>query len=74
MCFGGRAPEPKKDPLVEQELEAKEEKEKIIKEEQKQEALEAQVVRKKGGTGRRSLLTRSGGGIGYFNKYTGKIL
>ena len=45
-----------------------------IKEEQKQEALEAQVVRKKGGTGRRSLLTSSGGGIGYFNKYTGKIL
>ena len=73
MCLGrSRAPEPEKDPVVEQELESKEVIEEKKKEENKQKALEAKVAVKRGGTGRRSLLT-GGGGIGYFNKYKGMI-
>ena len=35
----------------------------------KQDALEETVSRKRKGTGRRSLLTGSGGGIGFYNRY-----
>jgi hypothetical protein len=36
----------------------------------KQEALEETVSRKRKGTGRRSLLTGSGGGIGFYDRYS----
>ena len=72
MCFGrSKAPEPKKDPIVEQELESQEVIEKEEIKEQKKKALEGQIAKRKGGTGRRSLLTSTGGGIGYYNKYFG---
>jgi hypothetical protein len=38
--------------------------------EMKQDALEENVSRKRRGTGRRSLLTGSGGGIGYYDRYS----
>ena len=39
------------------------------KKEIKQDALEETVARRKGGTGRRSLIKSSGGGMGFYNKY-----
>ena len=71
MCLPrSRAPAPPKpDPQVEMEREAQVEKEQVKTKEMKQEALEETVSRRRKGTGRRSLLTGSGGGVGFYNRY-----
>jgi len=70
MCIGGRSPSPPKpDPEVEMERESEKAKEQVKTSEMKQEALEETVSRKRKGTGRRSLLTGSGGGVGFYNRY-----
>lgn len=71
MCLPGRSPRPPApDPEVKMEREAEKEKEQTKTKVMKQEALEETVSNKRKGTGRRSLLTGSGGGIGYYNRYS----
>jgi len=70
MCIGGRSPSPPApDPELEKERESEKAKEQVKTKEMKQEALEETVSRKRKGTGRRSLLTGSGGGVGFYNRY-----
>ena len=70
MCIGGRSPSPPApDPEVEMERESEKAKEQVKTKEMKQEALEETVSRSRKGTGRRSLLTGSGGGVGFYNRY-----
>ena len=69
MCIGGRSPSPPPpDPEVEMERESEKAKEQVKTKEMKQEALEETVSRKRKGTGRRSLLSGSGGGVGFYNR------
>ena len=71
MCLGGRSsspPEP--DKQAEAERESEKAKEQVKTSEMKQGALEETVSRRRKGTGRRSLLTGSGGGIGYYDRYS----
>ena len=71
MCLPKSSPRPPApDPEVEMEREAEKEKEQVKTAEMKQEALEETVSQKRKGTGRRSLLTGSGGGIGFYNRYS----
>ena len=71
MCIGGRSsPPPAPDPQVEKERESEKAKEQVKTAGMKQEALEETVSQKRKGTGRRSLLTGSGGGIGYYDRYS----
>ena len=70
MCLPSRSPKPPPpDPVVEQEREAAKAEEQVKKAEMRQDALEETVTRKRKGTGRRSLLSGSGGGIGFYNRY-----
>jgi hypothetical protein len=70
MCLPSRSPRtPAPDPEVEMERESEKAKEQVKTKEMKQEALEETVSRKRKGTGRRSLLTGSGGGVGFYNRY-----
>ncbi len=69
MCLGGSSKPPPPDPIVEQEREAAKAEEQVKKAEMRQDALEETVTRKRKGTGRRSLLSGSGGGIGFYNRY-----
>lgn len=71
MCLpsgGSKTPAP--DPEAEKERESEKAKEQVKTAELKQEALEETVSQKRKGTGRRSLLTGSGGGIGFYNRYS----
>ena len=71
MCLPGRSPRPPApDPEVKMERESEKAKEQAKTADMKQEALEGTVSNKRKGTGRRSLLTGSGGGIGYYNRYS----
>jgi len=71
MCLpGGGSRTPAPDPEVEMERESEKAKEQAKTTEMKQEALEETVSRKRRGTGRRSLLSGSGGGIGFYNRYS----
>jgi hypothetical protein len=71
MCLGGSKPStPAPDPELEKERESEKAKEQFKMKEMKQEALEETVSQKRKGTGRRSLLTGSGGGIGYYDRYS----
>lgn len=70
MCLGSSPKTPAPDPEVEMEREAEKEKEQTKTKVMKQEALEETVSQKRKGTGRRSLLTGSGGGIGFYNRYS----
>lgn len=70
MCLPSRSPSPPPpDPIVEQERESVKAEEQAKKADMKQDVLEETVTRKRKGTGRRSLLTGSGGGIGFYNRY-----
>jgi len=70
MCLPGGSPRtPAPDPELEKERESEKAKEQVKTKEMKQEALEETVSRKRKGTGRRSLLTGSGGGVGFYNRY-----
>jgi hypothetical protein len=71
MCLGGSKPStPAPDPELAKERESEKVKEQVKTAEMKQEALEGTVSQKRKGTGRRSLLTGSGGGIGYYDRYS----
>ena len=71
MCLPSRSPKPPQEPPeVKMEREAEKEKEQTKTAELKQDALEETVSRKRKGTGRRSLLTGSGGGIGFYDRYS----
>jgi hypothetical protein len=71
MCLpGGSSKTPAPDPELAKERESEKSKEQFKMAEMKQEALEENVSQKRKGTGRRSLLTGSGGGIGYYDRYS----
>ncbi len=70
MCIGGSGPSgPAVDPRV--EAEAAERKRQSLEErkQRKQESLAEAVEATTSGSGRRSLITGPGGGMGYFNRY-----
>ena len=73
MCLGGRSPSPPP-PTVEEreekmEREAVQEVETQKRADARQDVLEENITAKRKGTGRRSLLRGSGGGIGFYNEY-----
>ena len=71
MCLGGgSSSRPAPDKQAEAERESERAKEQAKTSEMKQEALEENVSRRRKGTGRRSLLTGSGGGIGFYDRYS----
>jgi hypothetical protein len=71
MCLpGGGSKTPAPDPQLEKERESEKAKEQAKTTEMKQEALEETVSRRRKGTGRRSLLSGSGGGVGFYNRYS----
>tara|TARA_A200000159_G_C7105595_1_gene248467 strand:+ start:387 stop:602 length:216 start_codon:yes stop_codon:yes gene_type:complete len=69
MCLARSPRTPPPDPVVEQEREAAKAEEQVAKAEMRQDALQETVSRRRKGTGRRSLLSGSGGGIGFYNRY-----
>tara|TARA_R110002096_G_scaffold192497_3_gene374107 strand:+ start:313 stop:540 length:228 start_codon:yes stop_codon:yes gene_type:complete len=73
MCLPSRSPRTPP-PTVEEkeeemEREAIKEEETVKKTEARQDVLEENITRKRKGSGRRSLLKGSGGGIGFYNEY-----
>ena len=73
MCLPSRSPSPPP-PTVEEkeekmEREAVKEVETQKKADARQDVLEENITTKRRGTGRRSLLRGSGGGIGFYNEY-----
>ena len=70
MCIGRSPRPPQESPESKMGRESQVEKEQTKTADLKQEALEENVSRKRKGTGRRSLLTGSGGGIGYYDRYS----
>ena len=71
MCLpGGGSKTPAPDPEAVKARVSEKAKEQVKTAEMKQEALEETVSQKRKGTGRRSLLTGSGGGIGFYNRYS----
>ena len=73
MCLGGgrsSPPPPTKEEKEEQmEREAQKEIETQNRADARQDVLEQNITAKRKGTGRRSLLRGSGGGIGFYNEY-----
>ena len=74
MCLGGsRSPSPPPPTKEETEAKLEREAEKDVataeRKEARQDVLEENITRKRKGTGRRSLLRGSGGGIGFYNEY-----
>jgi hypothetical protein len=69
MCIGGGYRGPAVDPEAEAEEERRKQSALSEKRERKQEVLDASVEATSKGSGRRSLITGSGGGMGYFNEY-----
>lgn len=70
MCIGGGGPSgPAVDPAAEAEREQREQAALEERKTRKQEALAQSVEATTRGAGRRSLITGSGGGMGYFNRY-----
>ena len=73
MCVARSSPKPppptKEEKEMELEREAEKEVETVKRADARQEVLEQNVTAKRKGTGRRSLLRGSGGGIGFYNEY-----
>jgi len=72
MCLGGssRPPAPTVEEKEEEmEREAQKEVETEKRADARQDVLEENITRKRKGSGRRSLLRGSGGGIGFYNEY-----
>ena len=73
MCLGGRSSAPPPPTVEEKEAEMEREAEKEVetakRADARQDVLEQNVTAKRKGTGRRSLLRGSGGGIGFYNEY-----
>ena len=66
MCVGSR-PSPPPPPAPDPSVQAAQKQ--AARSERKQEVLEKGVRRARGGSGRRSLLSGSGGGMGYYNEF-----
>lgn len=70
MCIGGGGGGgPAVDPAAQAEAEESKRKNVEERKSRKQEALMASVEATSRGSGRRSLITGSGGGMGFFNRY-----
>ena len=69
MCIGGGSKTPREDPAAKAQREEATAKEQTERKELKQEALSKRVSSIRGGSGRRSLISSSGGGMGYYNEY-----
>ena len=73
MCIGGSRPRTPPPTVEEKEEEMEREAVKEVETEKRvdarQEVLEENITRKRKGSGRRSLLRGSGGGIGFYNEY-----
>jgi hypothetical protein len=73
MCIGGGSSSPppptKEEKEAEMEREAQKEEETAKRTEARQDVLEENITRRRKGSGRRSLLRGSGGGIGFYNEY-----
>ena len=73
MCLprGGSSPPPptKEEKEAEMERDAQKEVETAKRADARQEVLEENITAKRKGSGRRSLLRGSGGGIGFYNEY-----
>ena len=73
MCLGGRSSSPppptKEEKEAEMEREAEREVATAERKDARQDVLEQNITRQRRGTGRRSLLRGSGGGIGFYNEY-----
>ena len=69
MCIGGGSRSPAVDPEAEAEQARQREANLQERRDRKQEALADAVEATQKGTGRRSLISGPGGGMGYFNRY-----
>jgi hypothetical protein len=72
MCVGSRPsapPPPTPDPSVQAAQKQQRDENQAMRSERKQETLEKGVRRARGGSGRRSLLSGSSGGMGYYNEF-----
>lgn len=73
MCLPSRSPSPPPPTKEETEAKLEREAEKDVataeRKEARQDVLEENITRQRRGTGRRSLLRGSGGGIGFYNEY-----
>jgi len=73
MCLPSRSPSPppptKEEKEAELEVRAEKEVATAERKEARQDVLEENITRARKGTGRRSLLRGSGGGIGFYNEY-----
>ncbi len=69
MCIGGGSRGPAVDPEAEAEQARQREANLQERRDRKQEALADAVEATQKGTGRRSLISGPGGGMGYFNRY-----
>jgi len=62
-------PPPRPDPVVEQQQEEQKQQTTEKKKDAKEKTLQRTVTRLRGGSGRRSLIKGSGGGMGFYNEY-----
>ena len=73
MCLPSRSPSPppptKEEEETKLEREAETEVQTAERKDARQDVLEENITAKRKGTGRRSLLRGSGGGIGFYNEY-----
>ena len=73
MCLPSRSPAPPPPTVEEKEAEMETEAQKEVETQRRtdarQDVLEENITAKRKGTGRRSLLRGSGGGIGFYNEY-----
>lgn len=69
MCVGRTPKAPTPDPAVEAQQAEQKQQEQATKSARKQTALAETVSRRRGGRGRRSLITGSSGGMGFYNEY-----
>jgi|DEB0MinimDraft_10_1074344.scaffolds.fasta_scaffold04192_9 hypothetical protein len=69
MCVGRTPKAPQTDPAVEAQQTEQRQQEQAVKSERRQTALAETVSRRRGGRGRRSLITGSSGGMGFYNEY-----
>ena len=73
MCLPSRSPSPppptKEEKEEQMERESQREQETMKRSDARQDVLEQNITATRRGTGRRSLLRGSGGGIGFYNEY-----
>tara|TARA_R100001460_G_scaffold10461_1_gene24781 strand:- start:14887 stop:15099 length:213 start_codon:yes stop_codon:yes gene_type:complete len=69
MCTSKPPAPPAPDPSIKQQQEAQKAEVTAEKREQRDKALAQAVTRLRGGSGRRSLIKGSGGGMGFYSRY-----